>query len=296
MHVCDLTSNTSPPFGYWLADWSQTGNCDYNDPDEVLDLHRPVLRVSLRNLYEINYKQLAKAIDPTFLSQGIRARALRGVYYQGFFWPNTPGDRADARISDTMWFKVTSSLHQYNGLDYDCFVKFMDWDEVGADPDLTPREKALMLLWTGDLQLDCNDVSFRYWGYQYILTQLDAAIRPEDRYPKYRNPQLRGVVCKHLNRVLKALPFHNADISKELINQFGGEMDQQTTADMERTAQLQIAADQGMNAPPEVMQGAVSPVDWATQQQRIDLVKGEEPEEQPPDNAVEPDQGTAIRP
>lgn len=257
MHVCDLTENGHPPIGNWIVDWRNTGNCDYNSVDEVIITHRPVLQLRLSNLAsrldEMTYKQLAAAIDPNFLKQGIRARALRGVYYQGFGDPFSQGD-FHRQGTDTMIFKCTSSLKTWNGLDYLCLVKFLSWDEVGNDRDMTPREKALMLLWTSDIQLFCEDASFKYWGYQYILTQLNASIVPEDRYPHIRNPQLRGVVCKHLNRVLKALPFHNGDMTKEIIFQYGGKMDEQTTADIERTNRLQIEADQGLNRPPDVDQ------------------------------------------
>jgi hypothetical protein len=48
---------------------------------------------------------------------------------------------------------------------------------------------------------------------QYIMTQKDAAIIPEVRYPHIRNPNLKGVVCKHLNRTLKVLPFHLGNLA-----------------------------------------------------------------------------------
>lgn len=288
MHVCDLTENAHPPIGHWIVDWDRTGRCDYDDIDNVIETHRPVLQLSLGNLIlerirqeksrrldEMTYKQLAQAIDPNFLKQGIRARALRGVYYQGFGGPNTQSaDFRDQRFTDTMIFKVTSSLHVWNGLDYLCLVKFMSWGDIGSDPDMTAREKALMLLWTSDIQLFCEDASFKYWGYQYILTQLGASIVPEDRYPKVRNPQLRGVVCKHLNRVLKSLPFHNGDITQEIILQFGGKLDDQTVQDIERTKQLQIEADQGLNRPTDV--------DQADQQQLDQIDQTMTPPAQPP--------------
>jgi hypothetical protein len=235
-----------------------------------------VLQLSLRPaLREATYKELAALIDPNFLRQGIRARALRGVYFQGFFNPN---QASGAGVSDTMWFKVTSSLEVYNGLMYDCFVRFLAWDEIGNDVDLNNREKAMMCLWTSDLQLDCNDMSFKYWGYQYILTQLNASIRPQQIFPHVRNPHLQGVVCKHLNRVLKALPFHTGDIAKEISKQFGGKLDQRTQRDISRVNQLQVSADQGLNIPPERYAEL-------TQQQRLDMEpEPENPDENPPDN------------
>ena len=58
------------------------------------------------------------------------------------------------------------------------------------------------------------------------MTQLDAAIVPEQRFPKIKNPQLKGVVCKHLLRTLKVLPFHLGDVAKAIAaerKKMGGE-------------------------------------------------------------------------
>jgi hypothetical protein len=211
MHFCEVHSHV--PLGRWVADWSR--ECpDYSDVNAIMRTHRPVLQFSMRELYPLNemtYKQMADAIDPNFLKQGWRAQALRGVRY----------DKMD---NDTMVFYVTSSEIEINGIEYLNLVKFMSWDDYGGDPDLTPREKALRLLWMSDIQVHCDDPSFLYWGYQYILTQLNASIYQEPRYPHIRNPKLRGIVCKHLNRVLRSLPFYNGDIGKAVTDQFGGKI------------------------------------------------------------------------
>ncbi len=52
-----------------------------------------------------------------------------------------------------------------------------------------------------------NCEAYKYWGYEFILTTMDAAIKPELRPPNIRNPRRRGVVCKHLGNVLKVFPF-----------------------------------------------------------------------------------------
>lgn len=214
MHVCDLHDST--PFGHWVADWSRTCS-DYSDANEIMRVHRPVLQFSMQELYglpqlnEMNYKQMVQAIDPNFLRQGWRARALRGLRYNGF-------------SGDTMIFYVTSSEIELNGIEYMNLVKFLQWDDYGGNPDISPREKALQLLWLSDIQVHCDDPSFLYWGYQYILTQLDASVYQETRYPHIRNPQLRGIVCKHLNRVLRSLPFYSGDIAKAITDQWGGKI------------------------------------------------------------------------
>jgi len=161
-------------------------------------------------LNEATYKELASLIDGNFLKQKIRADELQGVFYK-------------KTVGSTMYFMVPSSEKSDNNIDYLNMVQFdeNEWNSIGNDPDLDGNEKARMLLWTGNISLFCSDPSFLYWGYQYILTVLDSSIYPEERQAVIKNPQDRGICCKHLNRVLRVLPFHSSDITTALKQQFG---------------------------------------------------------------------------
>lgn len=135
---------------------------------------------------------------------------------------------------------------------YENLIQFVGWDEIGGDANTTPKEKASLLLWSSDVRLYCDDPSFLYWGYQYILTQLDASMVPETRYPVENNPELRGIVCKHLNRVLHVLPFYNADIAKAIKDQWGGDIDKKALDAIRRRADIQRAEnEQNAELPPE---------------------------------------------
>lgn len=104
--------------------------------------------------------------------------------------------------------------NRYNG--WFTYIQFEDWDTTLCDHDLNAPEVARLLLWVGNVRVHCPCPAFKYWGYQYIMTQKDSAILPEIRYPHIRNPQLKGVVCKHLNRTIKVLPFHLGIIAAEV--------------------------------------------------------------------------------
>ena len=69
----------------------------------------------------------------------------------------------------------------------------------------------------GDLKVYCDDLSFKYYGWQYIAWNLDYGIEPETRPPVKRNPHLDGTVCKHLYSVLDALPFYLSEITRDLV-------------------------------------------------------------------------------
>jgi len=66
----------------------------------------------------------------------------------------------------------------------------------------------------GDLKLFCNCPAFLYWGYKYIAWKRDYGLRQELRMPSIRNPRLQGSICKHLEEVLKVLPFNSGRITK----------------------------------------------------------------------------------
>lgn len=115
------------------------------------------------------------------------------------------------RKFDIMQFFVPNP---YNG--WFTYVQFVEWKDILVDHELNAVEAARLLLWGGNVRLHCHCPSYLYHGYKYILTQLDAAIKPENRYPSITNPQLKGVACKHLRRTLKVLPFHLGTIAQQI--------------------------------------------------------------------------------
>jgi len=209
-----VTNLYSPEItGHW--DFGGTSNIpdlNWRSPEEVCAHFHPYAKVNMRQvaiLNEATYKQLGQLIDGNFLKQKIRAAELKGVLVRGF------------KPENTLNFHVPSSESDKNRINYTNSVLFDQWEEYGTDPNRNFIERARLLLQDGDVRLHCTCPSFLYWGYQYICTVLDAAIYPEDRHPRVRNPAERGIVCKHLHNTLRVLPFHNADIAHEMKQQFG---------------------------------------------------------------------------
>lgn len=79
----------------------------------------------------------------------------------------------------------------------------------------TPRE-IVNLAVKGDIKVFCNDPSFLYWGWKYKAFVNGYGLLKETRFPKIRNPQLKGTTCKHLDNALLTLPFHVGDITRDL--------------------------------------------------------------------------------
>lgn len=155
------------------------------------------------DLFEMTYKDLMREIIPGLPAGAYSPKLphkdwqalIRSVHYDGF-------------KKDTFRFLVPSRLNAWQ-----VYVQFDQFNQLVNDHDLTAPEAARLMLWTGDVRVHCNCPSFLFHGYKYILTQLDASIYPEGRFPKIKNPDLKGVACKHARRTLQVLPFQLGPIA-----------------------------------------------------------------------------------
>jgi len=83
-------------------------------------------------------------------------------------------------------------------------VEFLDFDAaVGASPN--EPKKLGKLVANGRLRFDCDCGRHTFW-YRYIATigKYNAG-RAETGYPKIRNPDLKGVACKHVLRTMHVI-------------------------------------------------------------------------------------------
>jgi hypothetical protein len=104
-------------------------------------------------------------------------------------------------------------------------VLLEDWNEALSEPDLNWSERANLAVF-GDVRVHCECGAFLYFGYKYILDQLDALYKDaadwegnrggEKRFPEVRNPDLVGVVCKHLDAVLYVLTMSISNVAKAM--------------------------------------------------------------------------------
>jgi hypothetical protein len=153
-------------------------------------------------LGEENYKDL-RSDAPDFLN--VRAKSKQ-----------TPGSRYQfTDKKGVIHFKTNS--HRIPGVVYDQQVKLLDLDAVIQRFGGTRRPQEIVrMAIEGNIEVHCTDPSWKYWGFQYIGTKDDYSIVPEPRYPKVRNPNLKGSVCKHLDNVLYILPFQVSKVTADL--------------------------------------------------------------------------------
>ena len=152
-------------------------------------------------LDEMYYKDFMAEINPNNLPYRDYAPLIPYVRYVG-------------TKQNVMKFFVPNKFNGWN-----VYHQWVEWEEQVADSSINANEAARLLLWSGNLRLHCPCPAQLFFGHAYTLTQLDAAIIPETRYPHIRNPQLKGIVCKHLRVSLKTAPWHLADMASAIKQQ-----------------------------------------------------------------------------
>lgn len=97
------------------------------------------------------------------------------------------------------------------------FTEIIQLSELSQD-DVVSGKNIGDLLRSAKLKVYCTSPAYIFWGYAYKNWRYGCGLYPERRYPKVRNPRLRGWVDKHLYAVLMTFPFLVSSIGKQLKN------------------------------------------------------------------------------
>jgi hypothetical protein len=156
------------------------------------------------------------------------------------------------RLKNTDEEKWTFKVHSgtQDGVWYDIYIRFknipatleqlvMDrrlWvvDRSKVDMSKLARE----FLNTADVQMSCSCPADLYYGGHYIrsLGKYDAKYSDKElRSPRIKNPKQYGAYCKHLENVMRVLPFYATTASRWLASFYGDEM-----AEYEEKAKVQF--------------------------------------------------------
>jgi len=135
-------------------------------------------------------------------------------------------------VEPEMWhFKIHSGTKK--DVWYDAYLKFknvaptiqrivMDRRLWIGDKSRVDRKKlARKFMDTVDVQILCSCPAFQYWGPAYILSlgkydakHTDRELRP----PRIRNPKQYGAFCKHLQNLMKVLPFYTDTVMEWIVD------------------------------------------------------------------------------
>lgn len=85
---------------------------------------------------------------------------------------------------------------------YHVQVEFQAFNELVFHPDKVKPSTVQNRLSKGRVKFECNCGRFQYW-FRYLNTVAGTVLgRKEGGFPKIRNPNLTGVACKHILRVM----------------------------------------------------------------------------------------------
>lgn len=217
-------------------------------------------------LIEVTLGQLSnkqKSVTRLFPDFFSNPKKVPGVISKG-------GVRLSSIEKDKWTFKVHSGTEE--GLWYDVVVRWKDvekdvqklvsdrrnWTKNKKKADL--KKIAAKLFKDGNVELSCDCDAQQYWGPAYQLTQKHAKYGDqEDRSPDVRNPKQYGQYCKHVQVLMRTLPFYKSTIANWLGKEFK-DLIQRAEGTATQTAQQYKAAGQalGKHTARESIQEAVA--------------------------------------
>lgn len=159
---------------------------------------------SITRLFPPFYQRVQKVAD----KGGIR---FDGMNRNGFTF------RIHSGTKDDVWYDAKLKFINFK----DSLEKAVNqggvWNKDKTKID--HRKLAKHMFKVVDVQLKCQCPAFLYWGKAWILSQPKYNAKtppPENRPPDIRNPKRFGAYCKHLEALMKALPFYHTELAQWL--------------------------------------------------------------------------------
>ena len=148
--------------------------------------------------------------DPTFIHRKEHLEATRAQ-----------GDPEIMRAyANTLEVRTKSENFKTNNKYYRQWVLLKDFKTVSSEKMLGLKGAVDYALNFCDVHVFCNCPSFKFYGFSYLATKTDYSygLHREHRFPKIRNADLRGSLCKHLVLVLEYL--NKSENKKKVISMF----------------------------------------------------------------------------
>lgn len=164
-----------------------------------------MVQVNLSPFYEFRAREFLAGVT-SFLRTRERAQVIY-AYYRGVSSRGIIHFRTNSATTPGLYWRQRLEL-----LDLHEAFQLQSRDRRMTNVDV------VNLAVSGDIKFHCNCPAFKYYGFQYIATELDSAIVPELRPPTLRNPNLEGTVCKHLYSILQKLPMHITVIARDMVS------------------------------------------------------------------------------
>ena len=175
-------------------------------------------------IYSFSIKELIDNRDPDFIHHDERVKELQSPTLE-YAYANT----LKFRIKSSKFgqkVKLKNGGVGTNNTWYNVFVLFEDFYTIGRDKDIPFEDAIDYAINFADVHIRCNCPAQTFFGYNYIDTELKMlyGIPKENRFPIIRNPNLKGVMCKHIDVVLRYI-LRNKDLIVKMFAQYYNRLD-----------------------------------------------------------------------
>lgn len=172
----------------------------------------------LNPIYSFTLKELRDAEDMEFIHRREHLAELEEptVLYA---YANT----IVMEIKSSQYGKKDKKTGGTNVTKYKVFVLFEDFYTIGKDKDIDFEDAVDYAIDYADIHIRCTCPAFLYWGDAYMSTAMQYlyGIPRENRFPKMRNPNLKGTMCKHCDMVAEWILKHKDIVTKLFATYYG---------------------------------------------------------------------------
>lgn len=210
-------------------------------------------------------QQILKAVDPDHIHHAEYTAALKEPFLIKAY-------------GSSLLLGTNSSHYAKNHKVWMQKVIFKDFIVIARDKQISIGDAVHYAIEDLDIHVKCDCPAFLYYGYKYMATKLSYlyGLPKENRPPKIRNPQYRGTVCKHSDKVLRWI-VENED---EVVRRFEA---------LYRKVDFAKALEEFEEEHPEQSRKMAEDkrkVDAPVEEEQPEEVPEEEPEEEDPDAPV----------
>lgn len=162
-------------------------------PSPVSSSKKPILSFTLA--------QVLKEVDPNHIHHAEYTSRLQEPFVIRVY-------------GSSILFGTYSSKYDRNHTIWKQKVIFKDFVVIARDKEIPIGDAVRYAIENLDFHIRCQCPSWVFFGYAYQATQLDYqyGLPRENRFPHIRNPNLRGSVCKHADKVMRWIIEHEDEI------------------------------------------------------------------------------------
>lgn len=176
------------------------------------------IKLNQTPIFSFTGKELIDARDGDFIHHDQYASELEEPELE-YAYANT----LRLSVKSSKYGKKDKKTGGTNITKYSVFILFEDFYTIGRDKDIDFSDAVDYAVDYADWHIRCTCPAAQFWGYNYESTALNYiyGVPKENRFPKIRNPELKGTVCKHADIAIRWVLSHKDIVTKLFATYYG---------------------------------------------------------------------------